>query len=544
MDAGRASRYQSLSDHTPSYDLAKRVERILATRGFTLSRVSREVRQRYGGRPHHLVPHDFYYDLSLPGYSPRIEQVLALSRVTNYRLADWLAVFEIHLDDVPRLQAQFPSTRTSILDATTYDRAAWIEWFRDITGDAGPPAVAPLGRLLASAHSQRIDSLLPSSEPSRFLYAKIGKQDAFAFPDLLPGSIVRANSRGLSEFLESMTRQNSERLFLVEYAQGFVCSRLYTKAQDRITLRAATLPFAQPELRLGTQARILGVLDWELRPFKIPQAEVPKASMKFLQPWLLPAIGTHTSLREFLERARSRGGLSVRNASTKSRLIAAALRDERYFCSPNSLTHYETDPRLPAQMHKLVSLCVLYSLNFTELLVAAGLDARDSGHEPIPDVLVGRRTMDSLQVKTEASATNEKQPGFLSSLIAQFQEIPFFLRHSLSSFAGLSSLSIRDVFWTGGRVTSLHPYLKDAVFVSVNRRLKNPVFLGRKWLWEQSPYILLLRDGTYLFAGCSLEGCTLIVHPFSDGLSRPLMLRNGVDAEIIGKVTGLFRWLR
>ncbi len=543
MKGSRASRSHSLSDHAPGYGVAEHVERILATRGLTLSEVSREVRLRYARMPHHLVPHDFYYDLGLPGYSPRIEQVLALSRVSHYRLADWLTVFGVHLDDVPRLQAEFPSARTSLLDCTTYDRAAWIEWFRDLSGDADPPAVAPLGQLLTPAHPSRVDSLL-APEPSPFLYAKIGRQDAFAFPDLLPGSIVRADTRGLGELLQSMHSKNSERLFLVEYGQGIVCCRLHARTKGRVTLRAATLPFAQTELRLGSEARLLGVLDWELRPFRIPRPEVPTASMRFLRPQALPVAGKQPSLRELLERARLRSGLSIRNASAKSRSIAEALREERYFCSPSSLIGYETDPRLPVQIHKIVSLCILYSLGFWELLAAAGLDTGDSGREPILDALVGRGTPDSPQTANDAAARNKKQPGFLSSLVAEFQEIPLFLRHSLSTAVGLPGLSVRDVFWTGGRTASLHPYLKDAVFVSVNRRLKNPVFLKRKPLWEQSLYILLLRDGTYLLAGCSLEGSTLIVHPFADGFSRPQMLRNGVDAEVIGKVTALFRWLR
>ncbi|MGC0778021.1 MAG: hypothetical protein WCD68_12510, partial [Candidatus Acidiferrum sp.] len=187
---------------------------------------------------------------------------------------------------------------------------------------------------------------------------------------------------------------------------------------------------------------------------------------------------------------------------------------------------------------------ILYSLGFWELLAAAGLDTGDSGREPIPDKLVGRVTPDAPRTANEHAARNKKQPRFLSPLIVEFQEIPLFLRHSLSTVAGLSDLSLRDVFWTGGRTVSLHPYLKDAVFVSVNRRLKIPLFLKRKSLWDQPLYILLLRDGTYLLAGCSLEGSTLIVHPFADGFSRPQMLRNGADAEVVGEVTALFRRLR
>jgi hypothetical protein len=543
MKGSRASRSRSLSDTFLGYGVAERVERILATRNLTLSEVSRELRLRYARMPHYLVPHDFYYDLGHPSYSPRIEQVLALSRISKYWLADWLTVFGLHLDDVPRLQADFPVARTSLLDPTTYDRAAWIGWFHDAAHAGDPPAVAPLGQLLIPAQSRRMDSLL-APEPSPFLYAKIGRQDAFAFPDLLPGSIVRADTRGVGELLRSMQNKNSERLFLVEYGQGLVCCRFHARTKSTVTLRASTLPFAQTELRLGSEAHILGVLDWELRPAKTARPEVLTASMKFLMPQTLPPTGTQPGLRELLERARLRSGLSIRKASTKSRSIAEALGDERYFCSPTSLTDYETGPRLPMQIHKIVSVCILYSLGSWELLAAAGLDVGDSGREPIPDKLVGRGTPDAPRTANDAATRNKKQPRFLSSLIAEFQEIPLFLRHSLSTVAGLPDLSLRDVFWSGGRTASFHPYLKDAVFVSVNRRLKIPVFLKRKSLWDQPLYILLLRDGTYLLAGCSLEGSNLIVHPFADGFSRPQILRNGVDAEVVGEVTALFRRLR
>jgi hypothetical protein len=544
MKGSRASRSRSVTDPAAGGDVAERVERILATRNLTLSGVSRELRRRYPRMPHYLVPHNFYYDLGLPGYTPRIEQVLALSRISNYRLADWLTVFGFHLDDLPRLQAEFPSARTSLLDHTAYDRAAWVGWFRDVTGDdADPPAVAPLGRLLAPAPARRVDSLLPP-EPSPFLYAKIGRQDAFAFPEVLPGSIVRADTRGVGELLESMQSRNSERLFLVEHGRGIVCCRLHGRTKGSVTLRASALPFAQTELRLGTEVRILGVLDLEFRPLKTVRPEVPSAFMNFQKPETLPEAGTRRGLRELLERARSCCGLSIRNASAKSRWIARALGDEGYFCAPGSLSEYERGARLPAHTHKVLSLCVLYSLGFWELLAAAGLDTGESGGESMPDGLVGRATLDSALPTVDPGPDDGKQPRFLSSLLAEFREIPLFLRHSLATVSGLPGISVRDVFWTGGRSVSLHPYLKDAVFVSVNRRLKKPVVLKRKSLWEQPLYVLLPRDGTCLVAGCSAEGSSLVVHPFADGFSRPLVLRNGVDAEVLGKVTALFRRLR
>ena len=539
MKGSRASRSHTLSNPAAGVTLAERVERVLATRNLMLSEAAREIGLCYPRMPHYFVPHNFYYYLGLSGYSPKIEQVLALSHISKYCFADWLTVFGFCLDDIPRLQAEIPSTRTSLLDRTTYDQASWIDWFRDGARSFDPPAVAPIAKLLTPGHPCRVGSLL-APEPSPFLYAKVGRQDVFAFPDLLPGSIVRVDTRGISELLVNMLSKRSERFFLVEYGDGLICCRLHAKTKGRVTLRAESLPFAQTELQLDSEARIHGVLDWELRPCKTPQPEVPTASMQFLKAQLLPAAGTQPGLRELLERARLRSGLSFREASEKSRWIAKELREERYFCAPGSLTNYEMGPRLPVHIHKILSICMLYSIGFWELLAAAGLNIDESGHEPIPDEIVGRNTTNSPQMTNG----DKKQTGFLSSLITEFQEIPLFLFRSLSSVVGLHGLSVRDVFWTGGRTVSLHPYLKDAIFVSVNRRIKKPVFLKHKSLWEQPLYILLLRDATYLLAGCSLQGGTLVVHPFANGFSRPRLLRNGVDAEVVGKVTALFRRLR
>ena len=543
MDGSRASRSHSRLDRWTGQGVAERVERILASRGLTLFHVSRETHRRYGRVSRYGVPHNFYYDLGIPGYSPKIEQVLALSRISNYRLADWLTVFGFRLEEIPRLQAEIPSARTFLLDRTTYDRAAWIGWFRDVSHDADLPSVVPMGQLLALAPPRRVDSLL-APERSPFLYAKIGHEDAFAFPDLLPGSIVRADTRGVDELLQGMRSEDSERLFLVEHTRGFVCCRLHARTKGSVTLRAKALPFAQTELRLGSEARILGVLDWELRSLQGQRTQVPTASMKFLKPQALRSTGIQPGLHEFLEHARLRSGFSFRSASAKSRAVAGVLRDERYFCAAGSLASYEAGSRLPVHIGKIISLCVLYSVGFWDVLAAAGLDIGDAGREFVPDELLGRDGPDPRSVVVDSVAGEEKSQGFLSSLVREFEDVPLFLRSSLPSFTHLPGLSLRDAFWIGRRRNSLHSYLQNAIFAAVNRRIKSPAFLKRKFLWEQPLYILLLRDGTYLVTGCSLEDGTLIAHPFADGFPRPRKLRNDVDAEVVGKVTTLFRWLR
>jgi len=541
VNGARPPRSHPRDDASSRLSVPERVERILATRGLTLFDVSQETRRRYGRTPHHLVPHNFYYDLSLPHYSPRIEQVLALSRLSGYRLVDWLAVFGFRPDDIAGLQLEFPTDRTFLLDAAVYDRAAWIPWFADRSTAPAPPPVVPLSQFLASTSPRRAESLAVAAGTSPFLYAKIGSQDAFAFPDLLPGSVVRADARLVQPWLAEMPHRPSERLFLVEHGTGIVCCRLYAGERGKITLRSSALPFAQTELQLGSEARVLGVLDWELRPLRAPRPEVPIASTKFRKPSALHPITTPARLGELLSRNRLRSGLSFRTASVKSRLIAEALGDSRYFCARGSLAAYEMSSRLPARLHKILSLCFLYSIGFRGLLVTAGLEPDDSGSEAIPDVLLGRSAHDP---QAAEPSPKPKAQGFLAEFVQELEEIPLFLRDALSAVVAVSGLSLRDLFWVGGRAHSFHPYLKNAVLVSVNRRLKRPVFSKRKPLWEQPLYVLLLRDGTYLVSGCSLEDATLVLHPFANSWSRPKQLRHNIDAEVVGKVMALFRRLQ
>ena len=517
----------------PQPAVAERVERILRSRGLTVAEVSRQTASRFAGLPHFFIPHNFYYDLGVPGYSPKLQQVLALSRISNYQLADWLTVFGFDLTALARLQVELPAARTSLVDSTLYDPASWIPWFRDALYPESPTSVTPLGQLFVPTAPVRA-AVFRNPTPSPFLYAKIGREDAWAFPDLLPGSIVRADTR-----IERIQPASPDRLFLVEYPRGIVCCRFEVKARGRIALRSASLPFAQPELRLGSEARILGVLDWELRSCKTERSEVPNTFTQFLNSQALRAPVT---LSQILERARTRGGFSFRSASAKSRSLAELLAEPRYFCASSSLAGYEKNSRLPAHIHKILSLCVLYSLGFSEFLRAAGFAPGDLGQEAMPDALVGRAPPESSE-RTEISGSQRKD-GLLTSLLQEFEELPLFLRPSLSTVADLPDLSLRDLFWTGGRSGYLHPVLKDAVLVSVNRRLKRPGHASRPSLGEEPIYVLLMRDGTYRLAGCAVEGHTLLVHQFSEGSEGLERLRRGVDAEIVGKVTAVFRRLR
>ena len=406
------------------------------------------------------------------------------------------------------------------------------------------PSVVPLSQLLQTVGRTSLSSLLASTRDD-FLYAKIGRQDALAFPDLMPGSIVRANPHSLQQLLLKSNGRITQNLFLVEHSEGFCGCRLHLATKNRITLTATQLPFAPVELQLGSEARILGVLDLEFRPLPssrqsaVTLCVLPEVSPDLAKLWtparLHCGAGPERS-RVLLRRARLRAGLSFRDASEMSRTVAKALGDQRYFTSPGSLSDYEATDNPPRHIHKLFTLCILYSIHFRELLEGFGFQWTETGRDPMPEFSEDGR-------KNREAAAAASDEWFFPALLNRFGEIPFFLYSSLPSLSGLADVSLRDVFWIQEQFQILHPSLIGCLFVIVDHRKKKPMAYPRKSRWEQPLYLLQKRDGSYLLASCSLESHTLVVHPYSEGFVRPEHLRNQVDAEVVGQIVTIVRTL-
>lgn len=527
---------------------AEQVRQVLATKGLTLYRVSQRSAEIFGRSSPFHIPHNLYYDIADPSSSPNIHQLFALSRITNYRLCDWLAVSGFDLDLIPRLALLIPRKRTILLDSSVYDTQVWIPWFteRPLKGEA--PAIAPLRQLLASAAPRRAAELLGQSK-NVFLYGRVGSEDGNAFPDFAPGSIVRVDTRHPEELLAGGARDAGRRFFLVEHASGWTCSQLrQLLTRDRIMLYSEQRPSCGlMEFELGKDARVLGVVDAEIRPTASDQA-APKPF--FFTGTVLPqgrrALELPRDLSGLLRGSRMRAGLSFREASAASGRIASLLGDEHFFAAASTLSDYETLSAPPRHIQKAITLCALYCIDFWRFLRAAGLPLDQGGREPIPDELVERlaprRSHDSRARDTDEGP--ERSETFLASLVARWEEVPLFLRHSLSGLTTLKNFSLSDVFWVGGTEMPMHPWLVDAAFAVVNRRIKKPVRLSGRMPHEPRLYMILERDGGYLCSCCALDQDKLVVYNCSGRSPGIRWLRNGVDAEIIGQVTAIVRRVR
>jgi hypothetical protein len=80
---------------------------------------------------------------------------VALSRISGYRMGDWLRVFDYSLEDITRLQVLLPSKRTIVLDTSLTDPDEWVSWFDDRPDEA---AIPPLAKVLKVVPARRIGS--------------------------------------------------------------------------------------------------------------------------------------------------------------------------------------------------------------------------------------------------------------------------------------------------------------------------------------------------------------------------------------------------
>lgn len=517
--------------------LAERVKSILENRALTLYQTSRRSVALFGRSSPYYLPHNLYYDLRRGSFSPSIFQLFALSRISNYRLADWLRAFGFDVEAIPRLQIQIPSRRTVLLDSSLDDPNAFIPWLRNRGGSARPAAVTPLSQVLDWTQPRRLGSL---AEPKNkgFLYAKIGYEDALAFPELLPGSVVRVSIAISDGLLKQINSEGSRNLFLLEHGKGLCCCHIRRVASGRIAAASTQLPYAQVEFRVPEEARLVGLVDLEIRNLLKPLQ--PRVARDLAKRWKSDVLSPEPSqLGPLLRRARLRMGLSFRAASAISREVANLLGDERYFIAPGSLSDYETRNVPPRHFHKIVTFGAAYSMRLNTIFQALGLSLLDAGTDTMPD-----RFLDRFPAAIGAfpEMAQVAEGGFLGELVAELGDMPFLLRRSLKILSGLREPSLKDFFWIGGIRRPLHPYLTGGLLAIVNRQKKKPNDCGSKPLWQQSLYVILKRDGTYLCGCCSRENNSLVVHSHSGGVHRREQFGNG-DAEVIGKIVTIARKL-
>jgi transcriptional regulator with XRE-family HTH domain len=446
----------------------KRVTELLATKGLTLHAAAERSRILYGQASQYWLPHNLYHDLKNAAFSPSLEQFCALSRISGYRLSDWLRLFGFAPEAILKMQLASVPRRTKVLETPEMPRPVDIRTVRMF--------VAHLDREIVPF------SQLPSFSPirsfgqdwrheSRFLYVRVGLEDTLAFPDLLPGSVVRV-ALGEGNSALQQVEQNGNTIFLLEHGHGFWCCRLQPGPDQQVIVVSDQLPGNQLRFLMPKEAQVRGIVDLEIRAtHTFTDSGTPAALSRLHTP--ISVTWNSRNLGSLLRMRRLQAGLSLREASAISNTLAASFGDDRFFASPGTLSDYETREDAPRHMHKIITLCSVYGIRLLEFIAAMGAHIEELGRQAIP----------SQRIQT-----------FAGVMPTPFSELNTFFELAAVPLTGMKGVSIRDCFWNRRGIDQRS--LRDALFFIVNRRKKhrNASGFGR---WRQELILFWEREGSY-----------------------------------------------
>ena len=523
-------------------DKALQVRKILSARGLSLYSVSQKSAELFGRSSEFYVPHNLYSALARRPSGLSIYQAFAFSRITGYRLVDWLRMLGFDVDAILQLSLGVRPRNTMLLNAEVYDSRAWMPWWSERIAEKAVPPIAPLGQLLSPVPAVRAESLLQFNR-SKFFYAVIGKMDAYSRTQFAAGTIIRADPLRSAELSARRGAQENGPFFLIEHDAGWSCSRVIALGEKRILLRNPEQVCIERELRLGNGTRILGAVDAEIRPIgaRPPDAFIRDVTRRRKRAGEIPAVRNPT-FGGLLRECRAKAALSFREASALSRRLAGRFNDELYFTAASTLSDYETLSKPPRQIQKVLTVCVLYGIRFERMLRACALPLAQTGQEAMPDEFVAREEPFRPGLRDSGiAAESARESPRLPAILQEWEEIPLFLHHRLDEITGIKHTGLKDLFWIGGE-RPRHPLLENARIVAINRHARKLANL-RKGKCSVALQILLLRDGRYLCGSCMREGSHLVMHGYPLEEIREQRFRNGVDAEVVGQVTAILRRL-
>jgi hypothetical protein len=348
----------------------ERVRRVLRRPGHTVVQLSALSGRQYGSRSPYFIPPTFLYKLAR-GVTPHVCQIVALSELTGYRFVDWMRLCGFDLQQIPCLQMQLHTERTVLVTPVGFERISPLPPGNTQKQDAHGPCKshAPPG--------------VGAGTDTRFLFAKIGNNDAQVCPQLTSGSLVRADrcyaplARGLG------CGSTSHPLWLVEHPGGLTCSQVRWIDRQQIVLIPSRPPWGGWPLRVPTEARILGLVDkFRSAHWLEPPTRNPTASREQLCPPMDRPEGL--KLSDLLQISRCRTGLTFREAHRLTGAIADAAGDRNYAIALGLLSDYEAMGRLPRHIAKIISLCVTYCMDVRQFLAAAGVHIDDSEKAYLP----------------------------------------------------------------------------------------------------------------------------------------------------------------
>jgi hypothetical protein len=326
---------------------ARQIRQVFKRAGLTASGASCLTGVRYGKNTPYYVPPTLLYKTRI-GITPHVCQLVALSEVSGYPFVEWMKLYGFDLTLILPLQLEVHTERTAM--------------------------ITPAHKFSAHDFSRvQADSRIGKSDS--YFFAKVGTGDNVLYPKLLPGSVVRADRRYSPQVCS--TDRSDELLWLVEHPGGLACCHVKRIDSEHVVLLPNRPPLSAWPLRLSREVRVLGLIDMELRPGQVQQFGSTYRQVRTDTLATIPRCTDRMSISNLLRISRVRHGLTLRAAHQKTVRVAQLLQNADYRIPLGLLSDYEATDRFPRHIAKIISLCVVYGIDFWELMRAGGSEIID-----------------------------------------------------------------------------------------------------------------------------------------------------------------------
>jgi transcriptional regulator with XRE-family HTH domain len=240
---------------------------------------------------------------------------------------------------------------------------------------------------------------------------------------------------------------------------------------------------------------------------------------------------------EILRKTRERLGFTIRHVEAASLKLAEKYSNPDFGLSLSRLSDIETKGIVP-NIFKLYSLAAIYHMDLRKLLGLYGVEIGNlpNDHQTLMPPRTHRSSgldfIDSVQVPVRLDpGFDPKSTSILGRFVMNWGAVPM---------AYLNQFNTREFSYgyVGSEDWTMFPLVQPGSLVQIDET-ETTIQRG-SWPseYERPIYFVELRD-SFRCCWCELSGSDLLMlaHPLSRQSTR--VARNGLDAEIIGRVVGI-----
>jgi len=500
------------------------------SRLFSLIRgAPREVTARLNRESAGLSP-DLLSNIRQFGSTPTPRQLQALKLRLSLTIGGAFKLFGYRLDRMRGIEALLNGERTRFVEAYPFHRDRPVDLPGVLGHEGAFQDTAFLSDLVVRWQKQIPIRAIhgPHWQKNGFIYAQLGTGDTRALPRIPPGAYIAI--RPINE--QERQSPNPERIYFLQHGSGYACAKCIVR-QRKLSLITEDHSYPGPyEFFYPGEARIVGrVVSFGASLVSAkPDLALPQRTSKpapLILPW------EHKSLRALISAERQRFGIAEAHVTRASEILESRLGAT---VSARTLRRYEQERERMPRTAALISLALIHSLRFSDVLRVLDLWTDESRHYSL-DALLSATTFDDLPTVFPSAEVPDPASRW-QAILGEWGEWPTLLSMAIPGLRQWGSRILR--INQSDRFKGLDPLIAPRSMVVLDELKTSPPTL-RKYVghgWSR-PIFALRHEGKTLCGYVETDGANLVLLPHPGASGTPRMIFRKHQVHLLGQVAAV-----